>query len=867
MAFILLKNTLKLNIMNYLKLLILICFILVGHVNAQSPQSITVKLSTLKRAVPKIGYNLSSHTKPSWNNVRFRDSTQKLGIDLLRYPGGIESQYFDWKTGKILPFAQWQNGTLNDFSQLSTTPHLPHTLAQLKSFTDYAKIKPIFCLNVLTSSLSEQLAMLRQAQVLGFAIEYIELGHELYGAERDFSNAFATPNLYALEMKRWTDSLRINFPKAKIAAIAATKDPLTPQGNPMPERIRLWNDALNAANLNVQAYSLHHFFRHNTGQFNPSFFQAINSSFTEWTRFKKFALDSIPKSREIWITEYNIDDPFTSNTYAIASSWTHGLYLANILNQMLEVPQITMMLNNQVAGLPPFAALASNTTFGDTITNDLTASGNVLRLFHQSMMGKDSAQQLEFDPGITAFIGQIESKLLNGWLFSNAKDTALTLLNMSNQTIELNLAALLPRGFSFEQLTSASFLGKNVVTTNLNRVTGTGQQKLRIQPYSVVAIQSPAIQTPPPPKLEISVFRNIPYHQAIGVDQNLLSLDIHLPTGIKTKKPVIIYVHGGNWNSGDKANINSKDKFFADLGFVLVSVNYRLSPNPVDTSSLSRVKFHTHPEDLARAIAWVYQNIEQYGGDPEKIALMGFEAGAHLVSLVSTDASYLEKLNLGLNKIKCTCALDADGFDIPYYLDKYVIPNNQNNRFSAYVNAFSSSRNEWLRASPLTYVAARRKIPDFMVVNQVTPERIDLATRFVNALAAANVGWGQVYFNSPNGEMDLTLGMDAPSVAIYNQIVTNFYLGCLNKVISNTTFVRGQERLVLYPNPTTGLFYLNLGEDHFTIYLHNQAGQLQKSFIDQTGILEIDATNLPKGIYFVQAVNGEKIQTGKIIVQ
>jgi|GEM_PF-1495382 len=850
------------------RLFLLIFSVLInGFLFAQPRQTVEVKLGQLKRTVPQIGFNLGSLTKPSWNNVRFRDSTLSLGLNLLRYPGGTESQYFDWKTGKILPTSFWQNGILSSFRQLATTPQLAHNLTQLKSFTDYAKVKPIFCLNVTSSSLSDQLMMLKQAKSLGLPVEYVELGNELYAAEQDFTKAFPSADAYASEMKKWVDSIRLAFPMAKIAAIGATKDSLISVGKPTPLRVKSWNDALVKQNLNVQAFTLHNFFKHNMPLFGSNFQIAINASFTEWDRFKKFAIDSIPKSKEIWITEYNIADS-TNTSYTVASSWMHGLFVANIFNQMLEQPQITMMLNHQVSGPAPYAALASNTFFGDTVTNKLTAGGNALRLYHQAILGKDFAQQLDFDQNISTFIGLKEYKLLSGWMFTNAKDTALTLLNLSNKAIELKLANLLTGGFSYEHMTYVSLLTKNLNTKNLSRVVGNGQGTLLIPPYSLATIQTPAKQAPIPLSLTFEAFRDIPYVKVAGVDQNLLNLDVYAPIKKSSKKPVVVYVHDGDWASGDKSIIGQKADFFTDLGFLLVSINHRLSPSPADTNNVNRVKFPTHAEDVAQAVAWVYQNIASYGGDPEKISLMGTSAGGHLVSLISTDESYLKKYNLGLEKIKCTCSFDDESYDIPYYLDKYVIPRGQTGPLLKYVNAFTANRNTLVKASPINYIQTQRYFPDFLVFNQVASERIDMANRFGNALKNTKATWSQVYSGASLSTFDQFIGTNIPAYSGTEEALTTFFLRCINNVlVTSTRSIVDVEPIFMYPNPSRGVVYLDLGFEKYTIYLFNQVGQLIRTYPSSIGTTQINASTLPKGLYWIQARGQGKIRTGKLILE
>ena len=127
----------------------------------------------------------------------------------------------------------------------------------------------------------------------------------------------------------------------------------------------------------------------------------------------------------------------------------------------------------------------------------------------------------------------------------------------------------------------------------------------------------------------------------------LNQLDLYQPADVTAgaARPVVVYVHGGGWSSGDKDNkISRKVNLFTGAGYVFASVNYRLSPDPIDLSyPASRVRFPTHPGDVGEAIAWLDRNVASYGGDPRRILLIGHSAGAHIVSLISTDPSYVAR--------------------------------------------------------------------------------------------------------------------------------------------------------------------------------------------------------------------------------
>lgn len=109
-------------------------------------------------------------------------------------------------------------------------------------------------------------------------------------------------------------------------------------------------------------------------------------------------------------------------------------------------------------------------------------------------------------------------------------------------------------------------------------------------------------------------------------------LDLYLPAG-NGPFPVIVWVHGGGWMSGDKAGCLPYRKGFTDKGYAVVSINYRLSSDAL---------FPAQIVDCKTAIRWLRRNALQYKLDPERIAIWGGSAGGHLASLVGvTDSEFV----------------------------------------------------------------------------------------------------------------------------------------------------------------------------------------------------------------------------------
>ncbi len=218
----------------------------------------------------------------------------------------------------------------------------------------------------------------------------------------------------------------------------------------------------------------------------------------------------------------------------------------------------------------------------------------------------------------------------------------------------------------------------------------------------------------------------IKYKQINGVEPTLLSLDIYHNSDLDTQKSVIIYVHGGGWFIGDKRNkIENKVSLFRSLNYILVSINYRLSPFPYELNNSNRIMYPTHNNDIADAIKWIYDNINQYGGNPNKIALLGHSAGAHLVSLIGTNSSFLEHVGLNLSHIKGVATIDTEGYDV---LLKVQEDNN------LYINAFGTDTNNNIQASPIYNIENEIFYPIFFVAKRGNVQRIAIANDFINSL-------------------------------------------------------------------------------------------------------------------------------------
>jgi acetyl esterase/lipase len=109
-------------------------------------------------------------------------------------------------------------------------------------------------------------------------------------------------------------------------------------------------------------------------------------------------------------------------------------------------------------------------------------------------------------------------------------------------------------------------------------------------------------------------------------------LDVYRPEGLRDPAPVVVFYYGGAWSGGRKAWYRFVGEALTGRGYVVVIPDYRVYPE---------VRFPTFVEDAAAAFAWARANVAGFGGDPDRMFVMGHSAGAHIAALLVTDRSYL----------------------------------------------------------------------------------------------------------------------------------------------------------------------------------------------------------------------------------
>jgi len=152
---------------------------------------------------------------------------------------------------------------------------------------------------------------------------------------------------------------------------------------------------------------------------------------------------------------------------------------------------------------------------------------------------------------------------------------------------------------------------------------------------------------------DIQEIKNIEYKNINGKS---LQLDIYIPKNIVKPAPLLVFIHGGGWRGGERVDYLVYLVAFAKKGYITATVSYRL---------LKDGPYPACAEDITDAVQWFYKNGENYGYDPNRIALIGGSAGAHLALLAAYEWKNPniknDSLAVAVNKHRIKAVVDIYG--------------------------------------------------------------------------------------------------------------------------------------------------------------------------------------------------------------
>ncbi|WP_350562647.1 alpha/beta hydrolase [Psychrobacter sp. CAL346-MNA-CIBAN-0220] len=163
----------------------------------------------------------------------------------------------------------------------------------------------------------------------------------------------------------------------------------------------------------------------------------------------------------------------------------------------------------------------------------------------------------------------------------------------------------------------------------------------------------------------LDVVNSITSSGGVGVSKNILygdrplqDLDMYYPKPlaqamqdqrtINESYPMIVFVHGGSWESGSKEDYAFIGQSFAQAGYVTAVINYRKAPEHV---------YPDYVEDTAKAIAWSYDNAASFHADPQRFAVVGHSAGAFNMMAAVSNADFLAPYGVSPKNIRAVVGI------------------------------------------------------------------------------------------------------------------------------------------------------------------------------------------------------------------
>jgi hypothetical protein len=474
----------------------------------------TVKVS--KASTPKVfpkaffGFNAQQIRGPVLSENSFIQVIKGLNPAVLRYPGGTVASYWDWKAG-------WFKDEIplkKDWKEIRKNPI---RLEDLKAACDSTGAAPLLVLNMCTSTLEYQMAMLQHAKKIGLKVNYVELDNELYISESIYTDRFNSGEDYANECNKWIVAIKKEFPNIRIAVVGySAKDSDFRKNKNEVSRAVNWNREVLGAIRGADAMTFHTYggnalnYLREPGDISgdedkePMEYQAIfdrgtspplalGIPFSRWENAKAYDLQLLPSGMKAWITEYNLFE----REGVMAGTWLHGLY---------AVTQTILMLESDLVELSCYHNLSSSAQFGAIFNSDqgfikavkqkptrelsLSAAGNTLSMAGRAFKGAANYSQLRFD-GVETIKGARGHAYpaLNGIFCKSTQGERLLLVNLSDKSVRIDISDVLPKGGSWSQMVSKP-------ATQVASLADVEKRKIKsatagdLPPYSITLISS-----------------------------------------------------------------------------------------------------------------------------------------------------------------------------------------------------------------------------------------------------------------------------------------------------------------------------------------------------------------------------------------
>lgn len=192
------------------------------------------------------------------------------------------------------------------------------------------------------------------------------------------------------------------------------------------------------------------------------------------------------------------------------------------------------------------------------------------------------------------------------------------------------------------------------------------------------------------PPSRVVVEREMPFRE---LEDRTLRLDTYRPAETDSN-PAVVYVHGGAWRAGSKGQFSRYAVEFADRGYVGVDPNYRLAPDANVSDMVS---------DVLAGVRWCHEHADSLGVDPDRIAIAGHSAGAHLAALAALAPDEFLRDSSASTDDSGTSTVDDSALPIAALAGFSGVYDFREDRYAPLVG---DGPNAAERASPITWVGA-----------------------------------------------------------------------------------------------------------------------------------------------------------------
>ena len=239
----------------------------------------------------------------------------------------------------------------------------------------------------------------------------------------------------------------------------------------------------------------------------------------------------------------------------------------------------------------------------------------------------------------------------------------------------------------------------------------------------------------PAVSVDIKEVKNIEYKYINGKS---LQLDLYKSQDQKKTAPLLVFIHGGGWSGGERADYLVYLLAFAKKGYVTATVSYRL---------LKDAPYPACAEDITDAVQWLYKNGNNYGYDPNRIALIGGSAGAHLALLAAYEwnnaKTNTDSIFVCSNRHRIKAVVDIYG---PTDLTtEFSRTNSTVTSFLAH--SYAQAPELFVEASPIQYLD--KNDPPTMILHGTSDQTVPISQSDLLKVKLDSLGIPNVYYKVP----------------------------------------------------------------------------------------------------------------------